>query len=99
MQNMLSTDPGLAFLLLGLSIYGITFTLADAKVLSWLRDPLIKRFTALDCFLHCYFCIGFWVSLMISYLFFKNMGDVAILAFAGSTFSGVLDMFVNKLES
>lgn len=49
-----------------LCVYGVTFLLTDSDLLSGPRDAL-RKIPMFHKFFNCYFCVGFWVSLCLSF--------------------------------
>ena len=90
-----------------LACYGLTFTLCDAKLFTRLRDLLCRWKFARE-LLSCYFCTGFWLSMVLCVpLFWGSFVDgymwqrvVAVIAygFAGAAFSYFLDAVIVRLE-
>jgi hypothetical protein len=95
-----------SLLLWCLAVYGITFLLADAKILSFVREPLINRVKFFDGLLGCYFCTGFWVGigLLVAFkpslnLWLSNWQKMLLYVFAGAGTSMLLDKLLLVLES
>lgn len=81
-----------------LACYGITFLLCGAELTSRPRHWLgqIRFFAKL---LDCYFCSGFWVSLVTASYLLQKPAWALLHGFAGATSCYVLDALVRRLEA
>lgn len=90
-----------------LAFYGITFTLADAKILEWPRSQITKRSEFFYDLFGCYFCLGFWVSLTANIVLWSDRIDslreylehVVLDSFAGASFCLGFNSLLLALES
>ncbi len=80
-----------------LACYGLTFTLCDASIFERPRAFIRSKSQFVDDLLGCYFCTGFWVSLMWHLFLFYEFGGnrptdwtytawILVHAFAGASF-------------
>jgi len=85
-----------------LSIYGITFLIADSELLGLPRNEL-RKISFFDKLLNCYFCVGFWVSLALSLLVLplmwtqKTYLSVLFGTFSGASGAYILDLLTGYL--
>lgn len=85
-----------------LAIYGVVFTICDAKILERPRLYMMRWSFVRDLF-SCYFCVGFWVSLSVFVLtkqglHVSNIATTILLSFAGASVSYLLDLVASVLE-
>ena len=86
------------------AVYGITFLLADAKILSdWIPiRPTLQRVKFFRDLLSCYFCMGIWIStlLWVSIQWPTLRWREAVLYVpAGATGAYLLDLVVHFVET
>ena len=90
-----------------LACYGTTFFIADSALTVGLRYHLSKV-SFFRKLLSCYFCLGFWNSLIISLLFIEApleptnwvsfVGTHIMHGFAGAAFTYGLNVVLESLE-
>ena len=90
-----------------LACYGLTFAICDAKLFARPRQ-WVKRVQFFDDLLTCYFCTGFWASIVVYVVMhYGSLQDgnwwltpayVAACAFAGAAFSYALNAAIVWLE-
>jgi hypothetical protein len=96
--------PGFGLTLWVLAVYGLTFLLSDAKILSeWIPiRPLLQRARFLRELLECYFCMGLWVGggLWVA-VQWPNPWTIQALLYlpAGATGAYLLDLAVHYAET
>lgn len=96
--------PSLSIALWVLAVYGLTFLLSDAKILSdWIPiRPLLQRVRFLKELLECYFCMGIWVGggLWVVIQWPQPWTTQALLYIpAGATGAYLLDLAVHYAET
>lgn len=90
-----------------MTCYGITFVLCDAKLFLRFREGLKAESAFFHDLLGCYFCTGFWVSLVVHLIGLREMIEhrveyvegVTLGAFAGATFCYALNSLLLYLEA
>ncbi len=89
-----------------LAIFGVTFLICDAKILNRPREWLISKSTFISELLECYFCSGFWVSLLIHAVELRQtyqdpiayVWQVVLGGFAGASFAFFFNSLCLALE-
>ena len=76
---------------------GITFTIVHATIMDKLGlRQFLNTFSFTRDLIKCSLCTGFWASLIISVLFFRNFNPA--LPFAGSAFSFLFERLTILLD-
>lgn len=87
-----------------MAAYGIAFLLCDAKIFMRPRNWLEKHSAFLCELLSCYFCSGFWASVLVYSLTFHDIvgyeywENVVLCSLAGATFCHLLNSILLVLE-
>lgn len=74
--------------------YSITFGYMESPLFAWLRKRMAKLHKA---YATCYHCVGFWISLIVSLLFFDGGWQALLFAFFGSGMITLYDKIVTYL--
>lgn len=82
-----------------LACYGITFLLCGAKLTATPRRWLVNNSDFLANLLACYFCTGFWVSIITACWVVQTPLWAVLHGFAGATSSYILDAAIRRLEA
>jgi hypothetical protein len=93
-------DP-FTFILLALAAYRITRLLIQDEILAGPREALFNRLkptSKITYFLNCYWCLGFWVSILVvlAYSLFPGVMIVVALVLAMSALVGIVDALLNR---
>jgi hypothetical protein len=91
-----------------LACYGLTFTICDAKLFSRPREWIKSKARLFDDLLTCYFCVGFWCSIVVFVVMhYGGLQDgtwwlttayVITYGFAGATFAYALNAVIVLME-
>jgi hypothetical protein len=89
------------FLILALAAYRITRLIVEDTLLEPLRERVWKRFppeTKLGYLFTCFWCTGFWVSVLIVavYLLLPSATIAIALVFALSAVVGIIDTILHR---
>ena len=90
------------------SMYGITFAIKDASLLTPFREWVTSRSSFMEKMLSCSFCTGFhsgWISFFL--LYFSGLTPpverllpaLLVYSFCGASFSYLMDILLLRIES
>jgi Protein of unknown function (DUF1360) len=82
-----------------LACYGMTFFIKESDILARPRSWLMMKSVFITKMLYCWFCTGFWASILVCLLRERNPNiDLLFLCgLAGATFSLFMNAIYNKL--
>lgn len=83
--------------------YGVAFLIADAKLLETQRTWLIIRSGFIRDLCSCYFCLGFWIGVVLrcclySVVTANDLLNCVLHGFGTATFCYALNAFILYLE-
>lgn len=82
--------------LLLLAVYGLTYALKEAELLDVPRNWIMRSSVFFYRLFQCYYCLGFWSSLIVFGLDFFSL-HIVIFVFAGAAAAKLLSVIVFRL--
>lgn len=82
-----------------LSFYGMTYFIKESDILARPRNWVMMHSVFMTKMLYCWFCSGFWASVLVYFLNENNfhLNSLILWGLAGATFSSFMNAIINKL--
>ena len=82
-----------------LGCYGVTTIIVQSKIFKPIRKTLQSRLTFLGSMISCMMCTGFWVSLLMGYVFGFSPSDLIYAKYVSNTPELVTTLFIKIFDS